>query len=73
WAGLDRLDSVGVKGIASDLNRATSQVLRRRLYAGALTTLRNRDGLLPLRELDSVRYASVVIGDVPGNPFQQEL
>ena len=73
WAGLAGKRFIDPKGITGDLNSNEARSLRRTLYRDAVTVLRNRNGLLPLRGLDSLRIASLVIGDSVGNGFQQSL
>ena len=73
WAGLEQVTHVKVEGIASDLNTKQAEALRRDLYAGSITVLADHKQLLPLRELDKSRIASVVIGDSLNNTFQQSL
>lgn len=72
WAGLAKPAIVEVKGITADLNTAKGRMVRRELYAQALTVATNH-GVLPVRNLDSLRIASLVIGDTLNNPFQQAL
>lgn len=73
WAGLHRLRPVRIEGLLDDLNTKQAEALRRGLYAGAITVLADHKELLPLRDLDRLRIASVVIGDSLNNPFQQAL
>ncbi|MFT3885509.1 MAG: glycoside hydrolase family 3 N-terminal domain-containing protein [Flavobacteriales bacterium] len=72
WAGLGRPRTVDPRNIAEDLNTMAAKVLRRQLYADALTVVRN-DGTLPIHGLDSLRIASLVIGDSLHNGFQRAL
>lgn len=72
WAGLASRRSVQVKGLYADLNTADGNALRRELYAAALTVPRN-DAMLPITNVDSLRIASLVIGDTLHNAFQQAL
>jgi len=75
WAGLQRLAPVETKGLHADLNTKRSELLRRDLYAGAITVLRD-NGTLPIKQLDPEhggRIASLVIGDSIGNAFQRGL
>ncbi|MEO8588716.1 MAG: glycoside hydrolase family 3 N-terminal domain-containing protein [Flavobacteriales bacterium] len=76
WAGLRHIKPVKTEGLYEDLNTKQSELLRRRLYAGAITVLRDQDGTLPLAQLDPAhggRIASLVIGDSIGNAFQRGL
>lgn len=74
WAGLHRGHRpVATPGIHTDLNTPTAEALRRQLYAAAITVAADHHALLPLRDLDTLRIASVVIGDPLNNPFQRAL
>ncbi len=73
WAGLAGYKPVQIKGLYEDLNTMSARLLRRQLYAGALTVLQDRNTSLPIGRLDSVRIASVVIGDQIDNAFQRGL
>ncbi|MCB0790557.1 MAG: serine hydrolase [Flavobacteriales bacterium] len=73
WARLDHFRPVRLEGLIADLNAPVAHVLRRRLYQGAITVLRDKNELLPLRRTRSMRIASLVIGDTLHNPFQTAL
>ena len=73
WAGLKHIAPRMVHGLGDALNTAEAKLLRRRLYANAITVLRNEDGLLPLQHLEKLRIASLVIGDTLHNTFQRSL
>lgn len=72
WASLDHWAPIATAGLYQDLNRPEALALRRDLYAQALTVANNK-GLLPIRDLDQLKIASLVIGDSVGNRFQQAL
>jgi len=72
WAGLKRRTFVPVKNIGSELSTPAARQLRRELYGGALTVLRNKRAL-PIMGLDTLRIASLVIGADSGSTFQQAL
>ncbi len=72
WAGLTRVMSVKTEGLYADLNTDQARQLRRSLFQNAITLLRN-DGTLPVRGLDTLHIASLVIGDTLHCPFQQQL
>lgn len=73
WAGLGHWTPIPTKDLIRDLNTMQGRALRRKLYAAGITVLRDKESLLPLRQLDSLRIASVVIGDTVDNAFQREL
>ncbi|HEX2616226.1 MAG TPA: glycoside hydrolase family 3 N-terminal domain-containing protein, partial [Flavobacteriales bacterium] len=72
WAGLDHLRRTDTRTLMDQLNTPAAQVLRRQLFADALTVVRN-DGVLPVHGLDSLKIASLVIGGTSHNTFQQAL
>lgn len=72
WAGLDGVREVPVEHIADDLNTSAARWLRRSLFQHAITLARN-DGALPIHRLDSLRIASLVIGDTLHCAFQRYL
>ncbi len=73
WAGLADRRPVQLKSLYEDLNTMSGKLLRRQLYADAITLLQDDDGILPIRELHDRRIASLVIGDTSGNFFQRAL
>lgn len=72
WAGLGQYHPVALEHLYEDLHTPEALALRRAVYAATLTVARN-DGTLPIRGLDSLRIASLVIGDTLHNGFQQAL
>lgn len=72
WAGLGRPTAVDMRNLYKDLNKPEGLALRRQLYRQALTVTNNK-GVLPIQGLDTLRIASLVIGDKIHNSFQQAL
>ena len=73
WAGLNRMLPVEVAGLANDRNTPKGLLLRRDLYARALTVLNDHKSILPITDLQQLRVASVVIGDSLDNLFQRSM
>ncbi|MBK7382612.1 MAG: serine hydrolase [Flavobacteriales bacterium] len=73
WAGLSHRTPVKTEGLYDDLNTMQGKLLRRQLYASAITVLNDHKELLPFGDLSKIRIASLVIGDTLGNPFQLGL
>ncbi len=73
WVGLNHYRPVETANLYSDLNTPAALLLQQRLYAKSLTLLSNKDSLIPLRRPDSLKIASIVIGDVKDNSFQRQL
>lgn len=70
WAGLAKMKPIATKDLYADLNSTHGSLLRRELYAHAITAVSDHHGILPIGPLQGLRIASVVIGDTIGNPFQ---
>ncbi|WP_460910004.1 glycoside hydrolase family 3 N-terminal domain-containing protein [Spirosoma areae] len=73
WAGLHHYKPVNLSGLAADLNSAEAKLLKQELCEHSVTVVENRNSLLPLNRLDTLRLASVAIGAEPGNVFQKTL
>jgi len=73
YAGLSRYHPVELKNLNRDLNRPEYRLLQHRLTGSAITVLRNRNSLLPLRHLDTLKVATVVFGPDKDSVFQQSL
>jgi beta-N-acetylhexosaminidase len=61
WAGLSNPVYVNKENIREDLSPVASKALIRELYANALTLLKNEDNIIPLKNLDKVKIATVAI------------
>ena len=71
--GLTRFDPILVNNIRAELNTAKAVVLKRKLIANALTLVRNKNGLLPFQQLDSLNIASLSLGSLKKTDFQKSL
>lgn len=63
WMGLDHYRDVNVSTVSSEINTVNTAILDRKLVSASLTLLQNYDSILPLKRLDTLRIASVSIGD----------
>jgi beta-N-acetylhexosaminidase len=73
FAGLNHYHPVELANLYNDLNKPEYRLLQRQLAGSALTVLQNRNSLLPLRHLDSLKIASVVLSSDRDTSFQQAL
>lgn len=73
WAGLNQYKPINLVGLAGDLNSPEARQLNLELCEQSVTIADNKDNLLPLSRLDTLRLASVAIGAEPGNVFQKTL
>lgn len=73
WCGLNHCQLIELNHLYEDLNSPDAQFLKQQLIERGLTLVRNPDQLLPLRKLDTFRFAAVAIGDSSGIEFQDML
>jgi len=62
WAGLHHWTPVKIDSLMEDLNAPEYESLYRELIGNSLTLVKNMDGVLPLKDLEKVRLATVTIG-----------
>lgn len=72
-SGLANLNAIDTDNLVADLNSTEASLITHRANAGAITLVTDPSGMIPLRSLDSLRIASVVIGDTAMVPFQGML
>jgi len=73
WAGLNHCKPVVIDNIYTDLNTPYTELLKIKLIENSLTVLKNEKGLIPLKRLDTLKIASVVLGAYTTNNFQEKL
>lgn len=73
WCGLNNYKPIDTTNLVDDLNDAGSKLLQRDLFSRSITLLKNQDSLLPFSGKDTLKIASVVIGDKKFNAFQKQL
>ncbi|MEO8087046.1 MAG: glycoside hydrolase family 3 N-terminal domain-containing protein, partial [Bacteroidota bacterium] len=73
WVGLQHFIPIDTTNIYTDLNSTYAQGLQQMMYEKSVTILSNSDSIIPVRWMDSLRIASVVIGDRKNNPFQEKI
>lgn len=73
WVGLNKSNFIDTRNLSKDLNSTASDLLNRKLYEAAQTLLVNKNNILPLQRLDTLRIASLSLGDRTINTFQKTL
>ncbi len=73
WEGLNHYQKIETDGLVAKLNSPEAELMNRKLVRNAITLLKNENKLLPLQSLDTLRIASVNIGDSVVSPFQEML
>jgi beta-glucosidase-like glycosyl hydrolase/CubicO group peptidase (beta-lactamase class C family) len=73
WLNLDQHKLVETTDLERKLNESRFRLTKRLLQERSLTVLINRNNLLPLKELDTLKIASLEIGSDQTDPFQKML
>ena len=73
WSGLNKLNPVNLNNLYEDLNSPKAQLLRRKLIENSLTLVKNENNLVPFYRLDTLKIASLAIGEANENTFQEYL
>ena len=71
--GLQLYIPIGTKTLVEDLNRLEDDLLYEELLENAITVVRNKSEILPLRNLQTKKIAYVQFGDDDGSAFYNEL
>ena len=71
--GVNETKPIETKGLIEKLNAPSSVAVNRRLNSAAMTLLKDKEKLIPIRELEERKIAAVSIGASVGNIFQQTL
>ncbi|MDA3880038.1 MAG: serine hydrolase [Prolixibacteraceae bacterium] len=73
WAGIDSYTPVDVETLHKKINTGEYRLTSRYLHEKSLTVIENKNILIPLQQLDTLRIASVSIGAATETPFQKML
>lgn len=71
--GLNKPQRVALENLSADLNNITGQNIRRKLFEQAITVAANLDTLLPFKEWNYNKVASLSIGNTGISQFQQHI
>lgn len=73
WLGLDRQKLTETRNLHSDLNQNKYLLTKRQLFEKSLTVIENKNNILPIQRLDTLKIASLAIGSEQIVPFQKML
>ncbi len=73
WVGLDKWQPIELKNLVKDLNNPHAEYLNRQLTEASLTLLRNKNNILPIQSLDTLKVAALAIGTTKETNFQRDL
>lgn len=73
WVGLNNYKPTSLLNLIHEVNTPEAELLNRRLTEASLTTLRNKNNLLPITDLGSRKIATISIGSDSLTTFQRTL
>lgn len=71
--GVVKFDTIPLEQVREDVNDPAARAVKRELFAHALTLVKNRDELLPFKDIQHLDLAAVAIGASAGNVFHKSL
>ncbi len=73
WVGLDNCHYTPIKNVTADLNTPGQTLVKQYIAEQAVTVVKNDSNLIPLKNLQHYRIASVAIGTKGEMPFQDMM
>jgi len=73
WAGLSKPETLKKENLMTDLTNPCISAFIRELYANALTVLNNEQYLIPVRNLDKTRIATLAVGRNELTDYQNRI
>ncbi|MGQ0829936.1 MAG: glycoside hydrolase family 3 N-terminal domain-containing protein [Bacteroidota bacterium] len=73
WTGLNHYSEIKLDSLYTDLNTPQADLINRKLTEASLTLLQNKNNIIPLQNLDSLRIASLSLGYKESTIFQETL
>jgi beta-N-acetylhexosaminidase len=71
WVGLNNYKPANLRELDKNLTRPEFLLLQRKLVESSLTLLNNRNNLIPLKRLDTLKIATIGLGCDSPNMFQK--
>lgn len=71
--GLDSPVEIDETGIVESINDPINELISRKIFEEAITVVKNDNNLLPLQNLDTLKIASLVVGNDNKSVFQETL
>jgi len=73
FVGLNKYRKIELKNLHNDLNNSKAKLLNRQLTEASLTVLQNKNTLIPIKNLDKIKIASISLGSDKITDFQKRL
>jgi beta-N-acetylhexosaminidase len=73
WSGLNNYEVIKSENITKELSPVKTKKLIRELYINSMTVLNNRQSIIPVKRLDTLKIATLAIGKDQVTPYQEML
>jgi len=73
WVGLQKIKFIDISTLNKKLNSPSANLVQRRLVESAITLVKNQNDFMPLKGLDTIRLAVVLVGTDKPNKFTETL
>jgi len=73
WSGLNKLKQIKADNIEKEVSPMTSRALILDLYANALTVLNNDQNIIPVKDLQNIKIATIAINRDDVSSFQKRI
>jgi beta-N-acetylhexosaminidase len=73
WSGLNKLQIINKENIDKELSPMVSKALIRDLYAHALTVLNNNKNIIPVKNLQNIKIATIAINKGKISLYQERI
>jgi beta-N-acetylhexosaminidase len=70
---LNKIKDINSNNLIADLNNYKAQLLNKRLYKNALTLIKNNNNIIPINRLDTLKIASLSIGENSNIAFDESI
>ncbi|HNQ66902.1 MAG TPA: glycoside hydrolase family 3 N-terminal domain-containing protein [Bacteroidales bacterium] len=73
WAGLNDFEPIATENLYEDLNNSDARLMQQKLIESSLTLVTNNNSIVPLKNLDTLRIATISFGNSKLSSFQNRL
>ncbi|RLD78079.1 MAG: hypothetical protein DRJ10_10905 [Bacteroidetes bacterium] len=73
WVGLDKYKPLSTKNLVKDLNSKQAELINRKIVESALTLVQNQNDIIPFKNLNTLKIASLSIGSGAYTKFQTTM
>ncbi len=73
WVGLDKYKPISTKNLVNDLNSKQAELINRKIVESAITLVKNQNEIIPFKDLNTLKIASLSVGSGRYTKFQTTM